>query len=508
MGLLPLFGWKLQMVMVVLPVIMLAVANDYGIHLMAKYQEDNRPGAERESKALAKGVLKSLGLPTITAGVTTMAGLLCLTTHIIIPAQQMGVLAAIGVGFAICGSLMFIPAVLAILPVPEPLAHFGDAGKKGFLDRLLERVAEKVIAVPRGIIAVSVLLGLLACAGVMKVIVDTNPINYYPPNSPVAQTSSLINKHFGGSTELSIMLEGDIQDPTVLGRIDELDSRLKELPQVGTTSGINQVVRKMHMAVSDGDASADRIPDNKETVAQLFLLYSMGGDPDDFARMVDFGFERALLKIRINSLSTKGISEVVRASEDILETQQWDKTPIVGGFGAVFADLVEAVVKGQVASLLLSFLLVFLMVGSAFRSPVAGVFAVIPLGLAMPMLFGLMGVLGIELNVVTAMLSSIMIGVGVDYTIHFLWRFRDLRRMGTAPDKAVVETLTTTGRGIVFNALSVIIGFAVLLLSQFLPVQFFGFLVVISISACLIGALVLLPAICLVVQPKFLEPEV
>mgnify|MGYP001070363205 CR=1 FL=1 len=117
-----------------------------------------------------------------------------------------------------------------------------------------------------------------------------------------------------------------------------------------------------------------------------------------------------------------------------------------------------------------------------------------------------MGIFRIELNVATAMLSSIMIGVGVDYTIHFLWRYRDERSRGKDPEGAVKTTLATTGRGIVFNALSVVIGFSVLMISGFMPVRFFGFLVVVSILSCLVGALILIPSLCLVLRPRFLEP--
>jgi predicted RND superfamily exporter protein len=124
----------------------------------------------------------------------------------------------------------------------------------------------------------------------------------------------------------------------------------------------------------------------------------------------------------------------------------------------------------------------------------------------MALLFGLMGLLNIYLNTVTAMLSSIMIGVGVDYTIHFLWRYKREREARLPPAEAVKATLITTGRGIIFNALSVVVGFAVLMISAFLPVRFFGFLVLVSISSCLIGALVLLPAVVIVFRPRFLEP--
>ena len=115
-----------------------------------------------------------------------------------------------------------------------------------------------------------------------------------------------------------------------------------------------------------------------------------------------------------------------------------------------------------------------------FRSVVAGLLAAFPLSLSMVVLFGLMGFFEIELNIATALLSSIMIGVGIDYTIHFLWRYREERRTGRESVEAVKITLTTTGRGITFNALSVVIGFVVVLLSNFMPVKFFGFLVVLE----------------------------
>jgi len=105
---------------------------------------------------------------------------------------------------------------------------------------------------------------------------------------------------------------------------------------------------------------------------------------------------------------------------------------------------------------------------------------------------------------VTAMLSSIMIGVGIDYTIHFIYRFRYEIQHGATAEEAVINTLTTSGKGIIYNALSVIIGFTVLLISGFLPIYFFGFLIVFSISACLVGALTIMPAFLVSFRPKFI----
>ncbi|MBX2797046.1 MAG: MMPL family transporter [Myxococcales bacterium] len=500
MALIPLLGWKIQMVTVTLPVILLAVANDYGIHLMARYQEENVPGKQRDKGRLARVVLLDLGPPVAAAGITTMAGLLCLTTHIVVPGRQLGVLAAAGVGFALLCSLFFIPAVLAVMPVPKPLASLADESGPRGLERLLERVARMVAGNPWRVIAAVALFSLGSATGFAWLTVDTNPVNYYAADAPVAQTTSLLNEAFGGSTELSVLFEGDILDPDMMARIDALERDLAASEDVGFTSSIAGVVRMMAEAAG---GEAERLPDERNEISQLFMLYSMGGDPEDFERMVDFEYEHALLTARINTLSTQRTSAVVDLAKS---TVGEDGNVVVGGFGAVFADLVDAVVEGQVVSLALSLLLVFVLVAITFRSPGAGLYAVVPLLMAIPVLFGLMGHLSIELNVVTAMLSSIMVGVGVDYTLHFLWRYRAERREGLEPVEAVVRTLTTAGRGIVFNALSVIVGFSVLLISNFLPVQFFGFLVVVSIGACLVGALVLLPSMVLVFRPEFLEP--
>ncbi len=501
MGLIPLLGWKVQVMTVTLPVILLAVANDYGIHLMARYQEENVPGRDRDRLRLARVVLEDLGPPVITAGITTMAGLLCLVTHIVVPARQLGVLAAVGVGYALLCSLLFIPSVLALLPVPKPLPSLSSGEGPAGLERGLHRVAKGVAGNPRPIIAGVVAIAAVVATGMARLQVDTNPVNYYDADAPVAQTTALLNEHFGGSTELAVLFEGDVKEPATLRRIEALEGALASSPDVGFTSSIAGVVQTLREAASKDGATG--LPDSKQAVDELLFLYSMGGSPDDFERMVDFEYAHALLTARISTMSTSRTADVVARAREVAGD---DGTVVVGGFGVLFADLVDAVVDGQVASLSLSLLLVFALVALTFRSLGAGLYAVLPLVLAMPLLFGLMGHLGIELNVVTAMLSSIVVGVGVDYTLHFLWRYRAERRGGLAPEAAVERTLTTAGRGIVFNALSVIVGFSVVLISNFLPVQFFGFLVVVSIGACLVGALVLLPSLVLVFRPAFLEP--
>jgi predicted RND superfamily exporter protein len=501
MGLIPLLGWKVQMVTVTLPVILLAIGNDHTVHLMARYQEENVATERLSAAALSVRVLGELAFPMLTAGVTTVAGFLCLLTHVVIPAAQLGVLASVGLGFVMLAAVSLAPALMAVLPRGKPSAAAGEPVR--WIDQLLRRSARFVTARKALVIAASLGLGVLASAGLPWLTVDTNPINYYSPSAPVALTARAINAHFGGSTEISVMLEGDIRDPSVLAKIDGLEAQLRALPQVGFTMSIAQVMRSLNRAVTGADA----LPAQRDAVGQLLLLYSLSGNAADLEQMVDFDYRHALITARVNSLSTSEISAVVKQIHEYTGRELGGLGVTVGGFGAVFAELVDAIVDGQVSSLLLSFLVVFLLNALGFWSLAAGAWSMIPLAIAVPALFGLMGTFGIELNIVTAMLSSIMIGVGVDYTVHFLWRYREERQAGHAAEEAAYQALTTVGRGIVFNALAVVVGFSVLALSNFLPVRFFGFLVVVSISACLLAAMVLMPALVVWRDPGFARPK-
>ncbi len=505
MGMLPLLGWKIQMVTILLPVMMIAIANDYGIHLMSKYQEDNQPGGGLSSEQLARRGILGLGRPVIATGLTTIAGMLCLLTHVIIPAERLGVQAAVGILFALAASLLFIPAVLSLLPKSRPIL-MADPSRRHFMEKMLQRFSRFVTGRPKAVLAAAAVLFVGVGVGILFVTVDTNPTNYYSDNHPFIKASDLVNREFGGSMGLSILAEGDIKDPFVLNEIDRLERELKEIPHIGNTTSLARVVRQMSRALNDeNEPGYDRIPETRNAVAQYFELYSMSGDPDDFEKMVDFPYEKAQISARIDSESMVVVRRVLRKVNRTISGRPLFTT--VGGFPLVFSQLVDKIVHGQVVSLVMSIVVVGLLVMLLFRSFGAGVTAVVPLLLALVMLFGLMGYFNIELSIVTAMLSSIMIGVGVDYTIHFLWRYREERNRGLETSEAVAHTINTVGRGIVFNALSVLIGFVVLFISNFLPIRFFAFLIMVSISTCLMGGLVLLPAYCIVFRPRFLEPR-
>ena len=348
---------------------------------------------------------------------------------------------------------------------------------------------------------------MLISSGIAFLKVDSNEENFFPERHEVKQGANIINDKFGGSESISILFSGDILSPELLLRMEKYAAEMEKLDAVDYTMGFSQVIREISKALNDpGDPLYDRIPPSREAVAQYMELYSMSGDPEELEQIVDFNYEYAHLMIRINDANVETVEGIMDRLRSLTENDP--AVEVIGGYGFIRAQLASKVLVGTYYSLGIALLIIFVLLASIFRSLQAGLLGIIPLSVAVLVLFGLMGILGIRLDVATALLSSIMIGVGVDYTIHFLWRYREERRENRTPTEAVITTITTTGRGIIFNALSVIVGFSVLIISAFTPIRFFGVLIVVSVLCCLVGALVILPALVLRFRFSFLEPRI
>ncbi|HKL66666.1 MAG TPA: outer membrane lipoprotein-sorting protein, partial [Bacteroidales bacterium] len=435
-------------------------------------------------------------------GLTTIAGIMGLLAHAIIPARHVGVLTSAGIALAVLLTLFLLPAWLSLLPKSKPLVG-GDRISGSLLDRILRRLAHAVTARPRRVIVISALLTVLFAAGILLIRVDGNQENFFPAKHPVKQASMVINKNFGGSQSVSVMIEGDIKDPELLRKMDEWTTDLKTMEGVGDSYSIATVLKEMTSALYDeGEEGYDRIPDSRQAVAQILEIYNFSGDPEDFDRLVDFDYSKAHLMVRFEDPETHIVRGVLNEIEHLAEKDNIDI--VTGGYAYIMLQFSDLIVKGQVNSLVFAILIVLVLLSVIFRSLKGGLISTIPILASVIFLLGFMGISGITLNPATALLSSIMIGVGVDYTIHFLWRYKT--ELGnTGHRHAIIKTLTTTGRGIVYNAMSVMVGFSVLVFSGFSSIRFFGYLVLISIGICLISALFVIPSILLVFKPKFVE---
>jgi len=503
LGFMAILSMKFTFIGLMIPVMLIAVTSSYSIHILSQYFSECRDCQSPDNKLkVIKSAMNLMITPVFLSGLTTLIGFLSLQSHVLPPVHELGILVSFGIVVAFLTSMTFLPAALILLPFP---LHLQSSSASGRLDRVLSNWGRYFTRHNKGFLLVFALIVIIIAVGIRRIEVDTNPVYFWDAKSELRKSSDFIDKEFGGSSQLSILAEGDIKSPEFLHKMEDLSGYLKTKEQITSVTSIVDQLKLMNRAFHADSARYYKIPKTREEVAQYLLLYTLSGDAEDLDQFVDYDYEKAQIIARIVET---GSADSYRLYLDILDhiEKAFDASefPSVTGMTAFVGVLADMVVKGQIRSLIISIVLVCLVTAVIFRSPVAGFLSVLPLTGAMLIVFGLMGFIGIRLDMATVMLSSIMIGIGIDYTIHFLYRCRLEVRKGLSLKAAIPITLQTSGKGILYNGLSVMTGFVVFLLSGFLPIYFFGFLIVISIVVCLLGALTVMPALLMISKPKFI----
>ncbi|MFO7524885.1 MAG: MMPL family transporter [Ignavibacteriaceae bacterium] len=502
MALLAMFGWELSLIGILIPIMMIAIANNYGIHVVSRYQELNSLNPEMSVKEITIQTISYLKKPVILTGLTTIIGILGLATHILIPARQMGVITSISIAIALLLSLTFIPAVLILLKKGKILNSFGK-NSNGFIPGLLKITGENVAKHPKRIILIFSIFLLIAASGLFRFQVASDSNKVLPKKHSFNQALKIADENFGGIKIMQLLFHGDVREPNMMSKLDYYQTELEKRPEVGSVTSIAKIIRIMSRALNDeGDEYYDKIPDSYEAISQYLELYGMSGDPEDFEEFIDFNYTYALMNIQYKANNISTMNALLAKINELTKDDPYYQ--MSGGYSLIDKELSEAVVKGQYNSLIFAFLAILFLITIIFRSINAGLIGSFPLVFSVISTFGIMGWLSIELNIVTAIMSSISIGLGVDYTIHIFWRLKTENAEEINPQQAAINAIQTTGRGISINAFSVILGFSVLLLSAFPIVQSFAFLIIISVFLCLICAMLLIPALSIVLKPKFL----
>ena len=503
MSLIPLLGWELSIIGVLIPIMMIAIANNYGVHFVARYQELNAIDPESSMADIVEESLSYLKRPVIICGLTTIVGILGLTVHILLPASQMGVVSAIGIGIALLLSLTFIPAVLSYLKKGK--IHFHPNGEsKSIIAKALSNLGHLLSRHPKRILTGFALFFIAITAGIVIMRVASDFNNILPAKHPFNKSIEIANREFGGSKLMTAVFEGDIKDPELLKRMEGYEKELSEVEGIGSATSIAKIIKKMSTALNDpSDPGYNKIPDERDAVAQYIEFYSMSGDPADFDQFVDFDYTRAAVTIQFNATGMKDLERIIESVNNILGNDP--SLTLVGGYSLVEKEMSESIVKGQYYSLLFAFIAIFLLLAIIFKSISAGLLGSFPLVFAVLCTFGFMGWSGIKLDIVTALLSSVSIGLGVDFTIHMFWRMKSEISSGRDYREAAVTALKTAGRGITINALSVMLGFSILFFSSFPIIKSFALLIILSLLFCLVSPLLLVPAICIIFKPSFLK---
>ena len=503
-----IMGWldmSLAFIGTLIPVMLVAIANNYGIHIISHYYEYSKSDTMATRGQILKRTIRKVGIPILLAGITTMVSFLCLLSHSLPRAREMGALLSFGILIAFILSIILIPSVLVLVPRP----HFLSKGVSlSFIDSMLIKMGKVFTRYRSVVLFLLSIVGIWLAMGIKYLKVDTNPDHYFPKSSTLRMANTKISNAFGGSTQMNILVQGEIFDPKVLKNIEILTDHIKNRHDIVTKSySIIDVIKKMHSGFNGGDSTMEIIPDDIDLIHQYMFMYSISSDGDEFDLILDDIEDPSYTQIllRLQEVQTHAIAEIVEDTEQFIEANFYDQSPMeLTGGATLLGVLNHMVIRGQFISLIVSVFIILLIMSFVFRSFVGGLLATLPMAASVAMMFGLMGYLNITLNITTSLLTCILVGVGVDYTVHFLWHLRDHVKDGDSLDEAITNTFRISGKGILFNGLSVVVGFSALLFSVFVPVKIFGILVMGSISFCLFGALATLPALTSLTKPKFL----
>ncbi len=506
-GTMALVGAPMTPFGVIMPVMLIAIGAADGIHILNKYNEEAAKRRERgpeARRAIVLATMEEMASPVVMTSLTTAAGFLALLTSFLWPQRQFGVFTAVGILYAMVLSLTLIPALLARLPLPR---FDGERFERSRLTRLLGGWGRTISTNPVLTLAISAALVLAFAVAIPGLEVETRADEFLGRDHPVVQAMYAMEDHFGGSYQLAVEIDtgrrDGLRDPQVLNKIAALQDYLESRPEIGNVTSVASIVRQLNETLHASDPQYYRIPDDPRLAAQLFLLY--GRKP---GQLFLGDYSKGEVLARRKNIGSTRMAQLVRDVQQYLDEHfngpGEPKAELVGST-QLYVALLARIIQSQSASLTASIVVAGIIVALLMSSWVAGLLSLLPLLLTLIAEFGVMAYTGLPLDMGTIMLGSIAVGIGIDYAIHFLHRFRLEARQGRTPREAFDETIRTAGRGIAYNALALMLGFAVLLLSSFQSLVTFGLLLVLTMVVASISSFTVIPAILLLRQPTFLR---
>jgi predicted RND superfamily exporter protein len=494
------FSFNVLSSMIVPLVIVLAIADD--VHIVQHYGEARRSGTAEHAFTTT---VAHLFAPILGASGTTALGMATLATSQVVAVREFGLGAAIGVMVDFALSITLVPTLLGFFkPEPRP------APQERWLRRPLEALAAWTTAHARAIAVVAVVLTAVGIAGLARLRVDTNHMNFFSRGHPITQAAAVIDEKLAGIYTFQIMLEGpadSMRQPDTLRRMDGLEAQLRTLPFVRKVTGLSDYVRRIHRELGPDRTAA--VPSDPAVVAQELFVFTLAGEGRaELERMAASDYSRAQVTVQLASMS----SDLVFAQIEVAERLSLDAfagsevRPTVTGSGRLFAMLDHYLVVSQISSFSTAFVTVFGVIFLVFRSWRFGLLAILPNLFPVLAVFGVMGWLDISLNVATVMLASVALGVVDDDTIHFISRYRVETRLGRTARDAIRLATSHEGRAALTTAVINSAAFGVLALSEYRPTAWFGGLLALTMVVAFLAEVFILPA-AITLLPRLFGPD-
>lgn len=514
----------------IVPVLLIGLGVDYGIHLTSRYREEVGEGEDVDG-----GIRKAIGTVGVALALATITTVIGFLTNVInpIPAlKDFGILAAIGIAVSFVLMLTFVPAVREVLDRRAeragrlPTAAMGETSER-LLPKVMEKTSVLAERAPVATLVVMLFLGVLGYIGLANISTEFSFTDFLPEDSEIVQTFNLLTDEFGGGfgETTQVLVEADIGDPAVYNAIAAATANMADTPDVltfptpaGEQPAVSSPVAVVQQLLIPGE---DGAPSNPEFVqfaiqnglnpqdgsmaadANIGAILSAAADSAPEAMGAVLAFDDGQPSAALMEISTQaGENRAIELRDNMLG----DVAPLTDA-GAEATPTSQNIISGvivnslsssQVRSLVITLIAatIVLMINFWFenRRPFLGVITMVPVALVVLWTFGLMYLSGIPFGPVTATLTGLAVGIGVPYTIHMARRFEEDRSRFDDVNDAIRSTTRHTGGALAGSAFTTAAGFGILTTSSLKPFQQMGQVTAYAIVLSLIGAVLVLPS--------------
>ncbi|MES0446591.1 MAG: MMPL family transporter [Desulfobacterales bacterium] len=532
-GLLGMFGWEVTVISSNFISLQLIITMAITIHLIVRYRELLQKNPEAEKRKLILDTVSFMMRPCLYAALTTIAGFGSLLFCDILPVITFGWMMIAGITVSLILTFLFFPSVMMLISKGTPHAGRGTHfSLTPFFARFTE--AHGIM-----ILVISCIVFLISAVGISRLVVENSFIDYFKDTTEIYQGMKVIDQHLGGTTPLDVIIDldkpeastqmvasgTDTEDGDEFDEFDEFD-RAEEEDKYWFTSDKMALVVKIHdyldslpetgkvLSLGTMMKIAEKISKGKQLDNfELAVLYNE--IPDKFKSMVltpyvsvEHNQVRFSIRVRDSEKSLKRNKLLKKIRKELVSKLGLKKDHVhLTGMLVLYNNMLQSLFSSQILTLGIVVLALMCMFLILFGSLKIALIAIAPNLLSIGVVLGVMGWLNIPLDMMTITIAAVSIGIAVDNTIHYIHRFRHEIKADQNYLKTVHRCHGSIGYAMYYTSITIIIGFSILALSNFIPSIYFGLLTGLAMLIALVAALTLLPQLLVVFKPFGPEAE-
>jgi len=502
-------GEKFNIITNTMGAILLAIAIADSIHILSHLKETIRRHPMDTTTGLRK-TIRQVWFPCLFTSLTTGAGFLSFYTSDIRPVAILGIFTAISVMLAFILSMGTLPPLIILNEkrvsgsLEKIKARQAPAARTDILTRALKFLGRFVTRRRWILLVFFVGVMILAVFGMTRLKFETNTFNYLPDNNRIKSDFTVIEDHFGGTIPFIVWIkadgaETDFEDPETVKRVAAIQQKLlSEHKDLTHAFSIVNYLKEFNQAINANKPAYFKIPDSRLDIVDAYEL----GDPAVLDRTISLEHKQICITFLSIWKSNEAGYRLHLKARQYLEKVLGDAFSFhITGLSSLYLRMDKNLQEGQQKSFAMAFIIIFFVMLFVCRNFWLAVFSMVPNLFPIIMILGLMGWIGIPLDVATTMIASVTIGIAVDDTIHFVSWMRRNSGLKKDPAEAVVQTFADVGKPIMITTLLLFCGFFVLVLGSILPTRMFGMLTAFAMVFALIGDMFVLPPLVLIFKP-------